>query len=387
MATPSIPRGTFDSQQRTQTRKLYRKGTTLKLAAISATLLAGACSDESQRDAQSARIFEAWDVINQPSRFGRQYELRLNRLPNSGSLPRVPWSDSYWPTQKAGIAFRWMNPIGSPFSYTSPSRMKLRTMSQQDIAHLSPAEKLDIFNDRFDYPTVLSERKRTYPGAAAWEGLCHGWAPASLEFSEPKPVKLKGSNGFTIPFGSSDVKALLTWHMATKNSVLAIGLGARCPIFGTIGLNTPACRDANAGAFHVVLANQIGILKEGFIADVARMGEVWNQPVYKFESQQISRRGPSPGSAPGTSEEVVVETIMHYSIEIQPQWEPLGQLTERPMTRSVLYRYRLELNRDGEILGGVWLQDDRPDFIWLQRRGTFLGSDKSIQKIYEASIR
>jgi hypothetical protein len=260
-------------------------------------------------------------------------------------------------------------------------------MSQQEISKLSPAEKLDIFNDRFDYPTVLSERKRTYPGAAAWEGLCHGWAPASLEFLEPKPLTLKASNGFTIPFGSSDVKALLTWHMATKNSLTAVGLGARCPIFGNIGLNTPPCRDANAGAFHIVLANQIGILKEGFIADVARMGEVWNQPIYEFSSRELSRRGPSPGSARDTHEEVVVETLMHYSIEIQPQWEPLGQLAERPVTRSVLYRYRLELNRNGEILGGVWLQDDRPDFIWLQRRGGFLGSDVSIQKIYEESIR
>ena len=175
--------------------------------------------------------------------------------------------------------------------------------------------------------------------------------------------------------------------MATKNTVAAIGLGARCSIFGNIGLNTPSCRDANAGAFHIVLANQIGILKEGFIADVARMGEVWNQPVYKFESRQLSRRGPSPGAAPGTYEEVVMETMMDYSIEIQPQWDPLGQLAERPMTRSVLYRYRLELNRDGEILGGIWLQDDRPDFIWLQRRGPFFGTDASIQKIYEASVR
>lgn len=388
MATPSIPRGKSNPKPHKVLIHInFRTGLLFISKVIFAITLTTACSDGHDARTERSRIFEAWDVINQPSRFGRNYELRLNRLPASGSLVRIPWSDSYWPTQKAGIAFRWLNPIGSPFSYVSPSRMKLRTMSQQDIAKLSPAEKLDIFNDRFDYPTVVSERKRTYPGAAAWEGLCHGWAPAALEFSEPKPVTLKGSNGFSIPFGSSDVKALLTWHMATRNSIAAVGLGARCPIFGTIGLNTPSCRDANAGAFHVVLANQIGILKEGFIADVARMGEVWNQPVYKFESKQLSKRGPSPGSAPGTFEEVVIETLMHYSIEMQPQWDALGELTERPLTRSVLYRYRLELNRNGEILGGIWLQDDRPDFIWLQQRGAFIGSDSSIQKIYEASTR
>lgn len=358
-----------------------------RVAAASLLSLGIACSEDEPRSHRDSKVFEAWDVINEPTRFGRRFELRLSRLPSQGKLAHIPWSDSYWPTQKAGIAFRWQNAVGSPFSYVSPTRMKLRTMSQDDIAKLSPAEKLDIYNDRFDYPTVLSERKRTYPGAAAWEGLCHGWAPAALEFKEPMPVTLRGRNGISVPFGSSDIKALLTWHMATKNTVAAIGLGARCQIFGTIGLNTPSCRDANAGAFHVVLTNQLGIFKEGIIADVARMGEVWNQPVYQFESKQLSRRGPSPGSAPGTTDEVVIETVMHYTIEIQPQWSALGQLMERPLTRSVVYRYRVELNRSGEILGGVWLQDDRPDFIWLQRRGAFLGTDASIQEIYEASLR
>ncbi|NBX17181.1 MAG: hypothetical protein EBR09_07440, partial [Proteobacteria bacterium] len=67
---------------------------------------------------------------------------------------------------------------------------------------------------RFDFPTVQSERRRTSPAAAAWEGLCHGWAPASLEFNEPEPVTVTGENNIKIPFGSSDIKALLSWYMA-----------------------------------------------------------------------------------------------------------------------------------------------------------------------------
>jgi len=345
-----------------------------------------ACSyeDETQR---KSRVFEAWDVINEPSRFGRTYEVRLDKLPMSGRIDRIPWSDSYWSTQRAGIAYRWLSPSGSPFAYSLPSRQSVQSMTQQQISALSPAEKLDIFTGRFDFPTVKSERKRTYPGAAAWEGLCHGWAPAAIEFREPQPVTLKGANGISVSFGSSDVKALLTWHMATRNSAPAVGLGARCNTFGTLGLNTPPCRDANAGAFHIVITNQLGILKEGFVADVARMGEVWNQPIYRFQSREIARQGPSPGSAPGTTKEITIETEMHYSMEVEAQWNALGQLLERPAVSSALYRYRLEIDAGGRIRGGVWLQDARPDFIWLQRSGTFSGNDSAIEQIYEASIR
>jgi hypothetical protein len=117
------------------------------------------------------------------------------------------------------------------------------------------------------------------------------------------------------------------------------------------------------------------------------MGEVWNQPVYAFESRELGRQGPSPGAAVGTTEEVLVETRMDYTTEIEPQWNALGQSLESPAVGSVFYRYRLELDAQGRIRGGFWLQDARPDFIWLQPSGGFLGDDATIGKIYAASTR
>lgn len=362
-------------------------GRLFKSVPIAMLVLTSCSNDRDIKEQHQSRFFEAWDVINEPSRFGRSYQTTYRELPKFGQLNRIPWSDSYWATQRAGIAYRWMNPVGSPFAYAPYSQQTVKAMSQQELSKLSPAEKLDIFAGRYDYPTFKAERKRTYPGAAAWEGLCHGWAPAALEFTEPQPVTLKGAHGILVPFGSSDVKALLSWHMATRNSTPAIGLGARCNTFGTLGLNTPPCRDTNAGAFHIVLTNQIGLLKEGFVADIARMGEVWNQPIYRFSSREISRQGPSPGAAPGTTQEIIIDTEVNYSAEIEPQWNALGQLLERPVVGSVIYRYRIEVDAQGRIRGGVWLQDARPDFIWLQRSGEFSGSDSAIEQIYKASIR
>ena len=48
----------------------------------------------------------------------------------------------------------------------------------------------------------------------AWAGYCHGWAPAANRFEEPLPVTVRNADGVEIPFGSSDVKALLTYFEA-----------------------------------------------------------------------------------------------------------------------------------------------------------------------------
>jgi hypothetical protein len=45
-------------------------------------------------------------------------------------------------------------------------------------------------------------------------GLCHGWAPASITYAEPKPITVTNADGITIPFGSSDIKAQLTYFAA-----------------------------------------------------------------------------------------------------------------------------------------------------------------------------
>ena len=81
-------------------------------------------------------------------------------------------------------------------------------------------------------------------------------------------------------------------------------------------LNRNECKDTNAGAFHIVIANQIAHMDEGFIVDVTRDAEVWNQAVQGFDVKEIETKEPSAGSAEGTVKEVVVEqkctTLLKY---------------------------------------------------------------------------
>jgi len=100
----------------------------------------------------------------------------LENLPSNGAASEVPWSDSYWPNYQGGLANRWSNkpdPLG--FGYGLHSKQSLQNMNYTQLKNLSPAEKYDIFQRRYDYPTVRSEWNRTNKDEATWVGICHGW--------------------------------------------------------------------------------------------------------------------------------------------------------------------------------------------------------------------
>jgi hypothetical protein len=299
-------------------------------------------------------------------------------------LETKPWSDSYWPSKEGGIAARWNEANSNPFTYVSPTREQVASYTREQLAALSPAEKYDILLGRYDYPLVKSERARTSPNDPHWAGLCHGWAPAALHYKEPAAVTLKNADGVSVPFGSSDVKALLTFYQGQMAQTRTRFLASRCNIDlaknpGSAQLRE--CRDTNAGAFHVVLTNLLS-RGEGFIADVTRDLEVWNQPVYAFSTQVIREQAPSAGAAPGTVREVVVQTQIRYGMEIEANWAPLG-LNQTSASRT--YVYRLELDSAGKIIGGEWLTEDRPDFLWAESRAEFAGYFGALGTLYKAA--
>lgn len=351
------------------------------------TLALASCGIEKN---SSSKTREAWDDKNAPVRVNLRYTPLFTNLPMRGRVAERfrPWSDSYWPSRRAGIASRWMNPVGTEdFKYTPPTEEDVKKMDRKALMALSPAEKYDIFMGRFDYPTVNEERKRTHPDAEPWEGLCHGWAAAAILYPEPTQVDVVGANGIKVPFGSADVKALLTYYQGyIKTNKGKRQLGARCnanlseyPEEGTLA----ECKDTNAGAFHIVLANELGLYGKSFIMDVSRDFEVWNQPLISYESELVAEQGPSPGAAEGTVQEVVLKTKVRWAVENISRWEPvIGASFQSEEVRE--YNYRLELDNNGRILGGEWLQDDRPDFLWLPKSIAFEGYWTGVEKIYKS---
>ena len=352
----------------------------LALGLASATL--AACG--AQPNASATK--EHWNAINDPSIFDASYVLNLDSLPTSGELKVTPWSDTYWPSYQGGVAARW-KADETGFDYALASQTQLAAMSAADVARLSPAEKYDILVSRYEYPLVSYERKRTAPTRPSWEGLCHGWSPAALAYTEPKAVLMTNAQGIQIPFGSSDVKALLTIWLGQFANAKSKMLGARCNAdFGSNpgAATSPECRDTNAGAFHIVIANEIGRLGRGFVADVTRDAEVWNQPVHGFTSRIVGMQAPSPGAAAGTVKEAIVETSMLYSVEIEPTWTAVVGTNGQANTQKS-YKYTLELDASGNIIGGEWLTDARPDFLWQEETPAFSGYFQKLGDLYNAA--
>jgi DNA repair exonuclease SbcCD ATPase subunit len=124
-------------------------------------------------------------------------------------------------------------------------------------------------------------------------------------------------------------------------------------------------------------------MDEGFVVDVTRDSEVWNQAVQGFDVKEIEEKGPSEGSAEGTVKEVIVETKMHYIVEIEQAWNKIAPSNQ---IATKTYRYKLELDKDGKILGGEWISLDRPDFIWKNGRSEFKGLFEDLGKIYKKSV-
>ncbi|MFZ9001058.1 MAG: ankyrin repeat domain-containing protein [Bacteriovoracaceae bacterium] len=357
-----------------------------------------------------------WDNSNNPGLFYEKLERTYDRLPKKGKLSTTPWSGDYWPTYKGGLTYRWSYPTRDDNQKYGYELIENYTeLTQKQLSYLSPAEKYDLYIGRTDFPVTNYERNRTQilktvPGSSVynseykiptWEGLCHSWAPATYQYTEPEPVYMTNEDGVKIPFYTSDIKALLTLKGHVLPATNQRFLGSRCYLDfkelekklnnGEITreefmaqINSKSCEDVNAGAFHLILTNRIGMKDKSFIIDITRDAEVWNQPIEAYAVKELSRRsGASSDAAPGTVSEVTVQVWVRYVAEVGQHYR--RTVSTKESLKVAVYKYTLELNRDNEIIGGNWLSFERPDFIWDEDVPQFRGFFAPLSKIYEKS--
>ena len=354
-----------------------------------------------------------WNQANHPGLLMTSYNTRFDELPLKGNLSEKPWSGDYWGTYLGGISYRWY-PVTKNKKDVSRYGYKLLDMNNLkgvDLKTLSPAEKYDLYIGDATWGLTKWERNRTgimkiVPGSPqynsshkipAWFGLCHNWAPATLLFENPRPLKVKGKTGIDIPFGSSDIKALLDIHLEFAKSPTKF-LGSRCNISlkniykkytnGEISkaeyekaFTDENCSDTNAGSFHVTITNMIGRSDTGFVLDVTRGDEVWNQAAYGYNSTIKGRRAHNnyiEGSY--ITEIVTVETTFTYIGEVEKTWEKeINPQSFKPKK----YLYDLFIDYNGNIVGGNWLTYERPDFLWTRQMPQFNQGMAPLEKIYK----
>lgn len=361
---------------------------------------------------------EKWNKGNNPMYFNAIAKIKFtpafHNLPLEAKLQdeRLAWSETFWPSNLGGIAYRWNHPDPQPFKFRLHTKEEILRMSEQQLSELSPAELYDI--SQSDYGYTLTKRLISgsffmpalySPKDLWWEGICHGWALAASNYPEPAPVAVKNKEGVSVPFGASDVKGLLAMHDAFNSKGMYVRVGDRCGVNGKVegeafpedgpvlppskvDANRAECKDVNAGAFHIVIANMIGINSQGFVADVDRFNDVWNQPIFGYASKVIGDVALTPADMKnGVYRKVHVKTDMTYGDELeftprteeerkkQEEEQITGWVSKEPVTGTEFqvfgvkkYEYVLELDARGNIVGGEWISESRPDMLWMKAK-------------------
>lgn len=313
-----------------------------------------------------------------------------------------PWADSYWPTYRGQIAYRYADgrvpnskswDVHYGFAQSHPASGIVATGNVSLINLLSPAEKYDFVMGDPSFSLTryswLQGQKRADEGrgVATWMGICHGWSAAShMGAPFPKqPVVVYSRTGVPVTFFPQDVKALqsMLWANGSPDSRF---VGNRCNVYrprkNAYGrIVDPVCFDTNPSVWHLAVTNQLGRNQRSFVFDATYDAEVWNFPVLSarinyfqpqtFEQKQNWQDAAIPLSdyrldkfrefRPKEAVSVVgVYMDVTYVIEIEPGQNRVNDMP----TKTVRYIYDLELDANNNVIGGEWYSNAHPDFIW-----------------------
>lgn len=242
-----------------------------------------------------------------------------------GEISPPPWSGYWWARKKGFLVLGWPGHSPSPFEKYD-AYVQSRT-GKNPGAH---AWEKDIRNTHYN------------PKAEDWEGHCNGWAAASILAPEPRQTKIR--NGIT--FLPSDQKGILS----------ELYMNTYCMFYGKRNWGNPGDDpdDIYPDEFHKLLLEYIANKKSAIICDTAYDRQVWNYPLYKFES--------SWSTSWFNRNKLKVRTTVYYADDgVNPDYIGTKWF-------STTYTYNLFLDNQGNITGGEWTgssKTNHPDFVWV----------------------
>lgn len=331
----------------------------------------------------------------------KQTSIAFLAAPNlaTGRVANQPWSSDYWATFRGGLSYRY-TAFGNFESWTNykPLFNNLIGLNFQDTVKTSdrsPAEKYDMLmgDDNFNFTKWWIKKavdaENSSGEVETWQGICHGWSPASYMLPRPaKAITLKLADGTDLLFYPDDLKALADTLYA-NNSVKAAFIGSRCnvrnPATDEVGrITNSQCWDINPGSFHTILVNRVGVDKRSLVMDATYDYEVWNQPIVSYKAAYFN---PQTGDwqddataaiikiqdftndkfkkyrSPKAVSIVGVQMAVSYTVETYST-HYMTDSAAQDVLRTAEYMYDLEIDAAGNIVGGEWYQNAHPDFMW-----------------------
>lgn len=339
------------------------------------------------------------------------------------SLSTQPWSDDYWGDYKGIVGARYTDArfpgahpeLAAAYDWRSnrqfvlhhPAERIARDGTDEEVNLLSPSEKYELLigDQSFSMTEKMWKRGERYYESDGkvdlWMGICHGWAPAALMLPRPsKMIRMKSADGaHELKFYPSDLKALgdLLWAESEFDSRF---MGGRCseahPRTDENGrILRQECFDTNPGAWHLAVTNQIGIAHRGLIMDASYDERIWNQPIlgytYHYFNPQSMQHVHSLNEARVSIDDFTRDKFKHYRssktknvvgimmdltyvAESQPS-HAHEDSSDHDHLRTIRYLYDLELDSEGNIIGGEWYMNQHPDFLWVPAPGVHAVSD------------
>lgn len=204
----------------------------------------------------------------------------------------IPWSGYWWPSFTGGLV-NGSDYQGSP----------------------SPLEKYDYaVHGIYKGPATGYGIHAYYKqDALSWEGMCFSWAAASI--LEKEPVYRGYYNG--ILFNVGDKKGLLT---ATYEGLL----------YNRYNIDTPL-------DFHNILEDFVAGRKIPIIMDLHTNNEVWNFPIFKYETDYIEDGN-----------------IRHYTTKIFYASDDVSPDYIGTAFSTAIYYYYFVINENGDIIESQW---------------------------------
>jgi len=346
-----------------------------------------------------AEAFSAYaDPRNIAKDLGEDFVFQFESLPLQGQPDVEPWSSTYWPVYLDSVNYRWAGAkIYSPiekwelaFNATGLTKAVSQRWGKNSAHYLKNSDGTPVeCSTDDDCPggstqaaCVTRDLSPKKVCIAKWYGLCHAWAPAAMV--EKPPKKQVVVNG--ILFDINDLLALtilsydymydkdtngvkLRWYSRTCNTF------AKDMKFDKFGRPLDDdCRDMNAGAFHIIMTNFLGISGKPFFINKNMDREIWNQPVDSFKvnsyktldyDEARAMMDGNPNDDPFSSDAVsfiYVNTDLTYISESNPRLDT--KVVHRKTVMEL--EYILEINSDGEIIGGEWIHESivkRPGYV------------------------
>lgn len=240
---------------------------------------------------------------------------------SQGAARITPWSGHWWPSYTGS----------DPNLYDANGPLALYDKYVQATRGYNPgAQQWELQNRRTDDPKL------------DWAGYCHAWAAASILTSG---APQGGVTRAGIKFGQDKLEGLISSVYYNPTYQLLPG-GVRSE---TDDPKAAEFKDMNPAWMHYLLQYYVGQHNHPFIMDTAAGAQVWNFPVFAYQSRE---RRNDDGS-------------VDFNTRVWFSDAAAGEANTRHFYKD--YSYRLRNTGDGRMTG-AWTGasvKEHPDFAWV----------------------